>query len=593
MSKGNATTRWGRHLTCLLTGAALALVPAAGPVGAREAVARATGARTTGARAADARKIGAEMRARKASAPAAGAQEYDIVIRGGRVLDGAGNPWVSADVAIRDGRIARIGQVTGKGKREIDARGKYVSPGFIDMMDQSGEVLLRSGAAENKLRMGVTTLIGGEGGTPVKASEISGYFAKLQKQGIAVNFGTYYNAAQARVEVMGDAAGTPSDAQLDKMRGVVATAMNSGVFGITSALIYAPDSFQSTSDLITLAKVAAQCDGFYATHMRDESAKLLSGIDEAIRIGEESGAKVEIFHLKAAYAPGWGALMSSALKKIGDARSRGVDVAADIYPYTASGTGLEVTVPAHVFEKGTDAAIATMSDPAQRAALKQEVAAGSQPGWSNMVEAAGGWQNVVLANAYNSGNARFQGKNFVEIGKILGKDPADAAWDIMLEALPERAVALYFMMQEKDVEEAIRQPWVSIGSDAASTEKLGGLDGIGLPHPRSYGSFARVLAHYARERGVLSLEDAVRKMTSWPAQRMGLTDRGVLREGLRADVTVFDFDRIADKATWQNPTEAAVGVDQVIVNGVLTLDGGHHTGARSGMVLRHACNAKI
>lgn len=522
-------------------------------------------------------------------AAASAAAAYDIVIRNGRVLDGAGNPFVRADVAIRNGRIARIGQVAGSGAREIDARGRYVAPGLIDMMDQSGEVLLKNGAAENKLRMGVTSLIAGEGGTPVDAEKIPGYFAQLEKQGIAVNFGTYYSAAQARVKVMGDGAGRPTPAQLDAMKAQVATAMKAGAFGIASALIYPPDSFQTSEDLIALAEVAGRCNGYYATHMRDESGKLLEAIDEAIAIGEKGGVKVEIFHMKAAYAPGWGKLMPQAVAKIEAARARGVDVAGDLYPYTGGGTGLEITVPSHLFAEGAEQAWKKLRDPAVRTQLKREVAAGSQPGWSNLVEAAGGWDHVVLANAFNEKYARFQGVNFMQIGQALGKEPADAAWDIVLDALPKRALALFFMMDEGDIETALKQPWTSIGTDAAAAETFGEVDAIGLPHPRAYGTFPRVLAEYVRKRHVLTLEDAVRKMTSWPAARMGLADRGELREGLRADVIVFDYDRVQDRADWSHPMAPPEGIDTVIVNGRLAIDEGRYTGAKSGRVLRHAC----
>lgn len=522
-------------------------------------------------------------------AAASAAAAYDIVIRNGRVLDGAGNPFVRADVAIKDGRIARIGQVAGRGAREIDASGRYVAPGLIDMMDQSGEVLLKNGAAENKLRMGVTSLIAGEGGTPVDAEKIPGYFAQLEKQGIAVNFGTYYSAAQARVKVMGDGAGRPTPAQLDAMKAQVATAMKAGAFGIASALIYPPDSFQTREDLIALAEVAGRCNGYYATHMRDESGKLLEAIDEAIAIGEKGGVKVEIFHMKAAYAPGWGKLMPQAVAKIDAARARGVDVAGDLYPYTGGGTGLEITVPNHLFADGAQQAWTKLRDPAVRVQLKREVAAGSLPGWSNLVEAAGGWDRVVLANAFNEKYARFQGVNFVQIGQALGKEPADAAWDIVLDALPKRALALFFMMDEGDIETALKQPWTSIGTDAAAAETFGQVDAIGLPHPRAYGTFPRVLAEYVRKRHVLTLEDAVRKMTSWPAARMGLADRGELREGLRADVIVFDAGRVQDRADWSHPTAPPEGIDTVIVNGRLAIDEGRYTGAKSGRVLRHAC----
>ncbi|MBB5705580.1 N-acyl-D-amino-acid deacylase family protein [Sphingopyxis panaciterrulae] len=514
---------------------------------------------------------------------------YDIVIRGGRVLDGAGNPWVAADVAIADGRIVRVGVVDGAGKQEIDARGRYVSPGFIDMLDQSGRVLLRDGSAASKLRMGVTTLIAGEGGTAVPAGEIAGYFSKLEQQGIAVNFGTYYGAIQARVKVMGDAAGAPNEDQLRAMEGEVRTAMKAGVFGISSALIYSPASFQSTADLARLAAIPGKCGGFYATHMRDESDKLLAAIDEAVTIGERSGAKVEIFHIKAAYAPLWGKLMPQAIARVEAARARGLDIGANIYPYRAGGTGLDVTVPTHVFAKGREAAYAAVRDPAVRKQLKKELAAGPQADWSNLVHASGGWQNVVLANAHNDRYRQFHGKNFAEIGKALGKDPADAAWDIWLAALPARAGALYFLMDDADIDLAMKQPWVSIGTDAAVSDSTADPARAGRPHPRANGTFPRIIADYVRERGVLTLPDAIRKMTGWPAQRLGLADRGLLRQGMRADVVIFDLATIRDRATYEEPTAVPEGIGDVIVNGVVAVAGGQVTGSRSGNVLRHPC----
>jgi N-acyl-D-amino-acid deacylase len=522
----------------------------------------------------------------------AAAADYDLVIRGGRVLDGAGNPWVRADVAVKEGRVVQVGQVPGKGTREIDATGRYVSPGFIDMMDQSGAALLKDGAAENKLRMGVTTLIGGEGGPPVPAAGMPGYFKQLETQGIAVNFGTYYSSTQARVHVMGDAAGAPTRKQLDAMGEQVKIAMEAGAFGISSALIYAPSSFQSTSDLVSLAKVAAQCDGFYATHMRDESEGVVKAIEEAIEIGEKGGVKVEIFHLKAAYAPEWGKLMPQALATINAARDRGVDVAADLYPYTAGGTGLEIIAPSWVWADGLEKGIERVRNPKVRERMKKEVAAGSMPGWSNLVHASGGFQNVRLANSFSEKYRRFHGKTLAEIGAELNLDPADAAWDIALEGLPNRAVALYFMISEEDVQLALRQPWVSIGSDAAAAVNYGSDGAIGLPHPRAYGTFPRILAEYVKRRHVLTLEDAVRKMTSWPAQRMGLSDRGLIREGMRADIVLFDLDTLDDVASWDAPAGAPTGIETVIVNGVVSFEGGKHTGARAGSALRHPCRTR-
>jgi N-acyl-D-amino-acid deacylase len=533
-------------------------------------------------------RVLAALAASFALASAASAQDYDLVIRNGRVLDGAGNPWVLADVAIDDGRIAAIGAVSARGAREIDARGRYVSPGFIDMQDQSGEVLQRDGSAQNKLRMGVTTLIAGESGTPVAAAELSAYFDRLERQGIAVNFGTYYAAAQARVVAMGDRAGRPSRRQMQVMRREVETAMRAGAFGISTALIYPPQSFQSTEDLIELSRVAAQCDGMYATHMRNESEALLDGIAEAVRIGEEAGVRVEIYHLKAAYAPRFGELMPAAVAAIEAARARGIDVAANMYPYTAGGTGLSITIPNWVFADGEARGYERLRDPNVRARLKREVAQGSLPGWSNLVHAAGGWDRVVLGNAFSARFEPYQGQNIAAIAQHLGQDPADVAWDIVLEALPNPATALFFLMDERDVEFGLRQPWVSIGTDADAIDSTQPNTGL-LSHPRGNGTFPRILAEYVHRRPVLRLEDAVRKMTSWPASRMGLNDRGVLREGLRADVVVFDMERIDDVASWDNALAQPIGIDFVIVNGEVALDESGPTAARAGRVLRHPC----
>jgi N-acyl-D-amino-acid deacylase len=322
--------------------------------------------------------------------------------------------------------------------------------------------------------------------------------------------------------------------------------------------------------------------------MRDESSDVLKAIDEAVRIGEESGAKVEIFHLKAAYQPLAGKLMPQIVARISAARERGVDVAADMYPYTAGGTGLDATIPSHLFADGEAKGWERLRDPNVRAALKKEVASGRRPDWSNLVDASGGWSHVVLANAHNSTYDKFNGKDFATIGKELGRDPADAAWDIALAALPKRAMGLYFMMDENDIRLALRQPWTSIGTDAAAAP-VGGVDGLGLPHPRSWGTFPRILGHYVRDTHDLTLPQAVRKMTSWPAMRMGLADRGVLREGLRADVVVFDADKIADRSTYEQPSASPAGVLDVLVNGVTELRDGQITGARGGMVLRHQC----
>ena len=509
---------------------------------------------------------------------------YDVVIRNGRVLDGAGNPWTLVDVAISNGRFARIGVVRGRGRREIDAKGKYVSPGWIDMMDQSGSVLPRSGLAENKLRQGVTTAIGGEGGTPVAAAQIAEYFATLERQGISINFGTYFSEAQTRVAVLGQSSRAPSKSELDRMRAIMDTAMRAGAIGMTTALIYPPSSYASTDELVSVAEVAAKYGGVYASHIRGEGLEVVQSVREAIAIGERAGLPVEIFHLKVAYQPGWGVLMDSVRQVVEAARARNVDVAADLYVYTAGGTGLEATIPSWAFDGGRDSLRARLANPATRARLKREVTTGS-PGWWNIIEAAGGWDGVVLVNPQNAANEKFRNKSIAQIAKELGKEPADAAWDLVTEG-NGRVMAVYHMMSEPDIETALRFPWTSIGSDAGAVAQVGVTDPAEFPHPRGFGNAVRVIAKYVKERKVLTLEEAIRKMTSWPATRMRLNDRGVIRVGAWADVTVFDLDVLEDRATYEKPTELASGVEYVLVNGVVVINRGAHTGAKPGQVLR-------
>ena len=511
------------------------------------------------------------------------APAYDLVIRNGRVLDGMGNPWIAADVAIRDGRFAAIGKIDGRGALEIDASSRYVSPGWIDMMDQSGAVLPKNGLAENKLRMGVTTAIGGEGGTPVPAEQVASYFAGFEQSGISINFGSYYSETQARNAVLGNTAREPTAEELTRMQALMETAMRGGAMGMTTALIYPPSSYAKTPELVAMARAAAKHGGIYATHMRDEGKDLIGAITEAITIGEQAGLPVEIFHLKAAHQPGWGTLMAEAGRTIDAARARGVDVAADIYVYTAGGTGLEATIPSWAQEGGRTALVERLADPATRARLKREVTAGS-PGWSNLVEASGGWNGIVLVNARNADNARFEGKTIAEIAKLLNKEPADAAWDLVAQGTG-RVMAIYHMMSEADVETALRFPWTSIGSDAGAAATSGGQDPTGLTHPRAYGNFPRVIARYVRERGVLSLEQAVRKMTSWPATRMRLADRGAIRVGVWADAVIFDYNALQDRATYEQPVLSPAGIDYVLVNGQIVIDHDRHTGARPGRVL--------
>jgi N-acyl-D-amino-acid deacylase len=510
------------------------------------------------------------------------AVEYDVVIRGGRILDGSGNPWFYADIAIDDGRFVKVGSVEGRGEREIDAAGRYVSPGWIDMMDQSGSVLLKNGNAANKILMGVTSAIGGEGGTPAPAGEITEYFETLEKQGISINFGSYYNAFQARQAVIGMTDKVATEEEISKMRALMAQAMTEGVVGMSTAAFYPPASFMTTHEFVEIAKAMTPYRGIYAAHMRDESRKLVEAIEEMITVAEAADIPVEIFHFKNAFAPNWDKEVHKAIALIEEARARGVEIAADQYPYIAGGTGLDATVPTWVFADGFEAVAEKVRDPEVRERMKIDV---NDPDSDRVVAASGGWENVVLVNPYNEKYDKYNGKNLEEIGVLMERDPADAAWDIMLDAMPNRAYALYFMMDEKDVQTIMRQPWVSIGSDAGAAAVLGEVDDIGLPHPRAYGTFPRIIAKYVREEGVLTLEDAVRKMTSWPASRMKMKDRGMIKPGQWADVVIFDYATIQDNATWDEPMRTPSGIDVVMVNGVIVAEDGQHTGARPGQVL--------
>jgi N-acyl-D-aspartate/D-glutamate deacylase len=359
--------------------------------------------------------------------------------------------------------------------------------------------------------------------------------------------------------------------------------MRGGAMGMTTALIYPPSSYTTTDELVEVAKAAAAYGGTYASHIRDEGKGLVGAVQEAIAIGERAGLPVEIFHLKAAYQPGWGVLMDSVRQTVDAARARGVDVAADMYVYTAGGTGLEATIPAWAHEGGTDSLKARLANPEIRARLKREITTGS-PGWWNIIQASGGWDGIVLVNARNPENAKYEQKTITEIAREMGKDPADAAWDLVAQG-HGRVMAIYHMMSESDIETALRFPWTSIGSDAGAVAQLGAPDETGLPHPRSFGNFPRVIARYVKQQHVLTLPEAIRKMTSWPATRMRLAHRGTIQVGNWADVTIFDYDSLEDRATYEHPMEFPTGIEWVLVNGVITIDHGRHTGAKAGQVL--------
>jgi N-acyl-D-aspartate/D-glutamate deacylase len=505
---------------------------------------------------------------------------YDILITGGRVLDGAGNPWVAANIAIKGDRIARIGRFTAPAARVIDATGLYVAPGFIDMMDQSGSVLRRDGTAQSKVRQGVTTLIAGEGGTAVAPADLDQYFATLEKQGISVNFGTFVSAAQARTTILQSANRDPNRDELDRMKAIIETAMQRGALGLTTALIYPPESYAKTPELVELAGVAARYGGIYASHVRDEGLAELDAIGEAIEIGEKAGLPVEIFHLKVAHRAAWKTMLPKIDALVRAARARGVDVTADQYPYTASGTGLDACIPAWAAEGGAAERNTRLKDPAIRARIRDEMEHGS-PGWFNRVDAVGTWRNVVIASMPTGGDQHYVGMTIEDIARERKQPPEDAVMDLVSQSTAGIS-ALYFMMSEDDVRTAMTYPWVSVGSDAAA----GSIETAqGRGHPRQYGAFARIIARYVRESNVLTLENAVRRMTSLPATKLHLAGRGIITEGNFADLVLFDYDRIEDTATYESPHQYPKGIPYVLVNGQVVVDRGEHTGALPGRVI--------
>ncbi len=505
---------------------------------------------------------------------------YDILITGGRLLDGAGNPWVAANIAISGDRIARIGRFNAPATRVIDATGLYVAPGFIDMMDQSGSVLRRDGTAQSKVRQGVTTLIAGEGGTPVPPADLDQYFATLETQGISANFGTFVSAAQARTAILQSANRDPNPEELERMKAIIEAGMRHGALGLTTALIYPPESYSKTPELVELAKVAARYGGIYASHVRDEGLGALDAIGEAIEIGEKAGLPVEIFHLKVAHRTGWKTLLPRIDALVQAARARGVDITADQYPYTASGTGLDACIPAWAAEGGAAERNKRLHDPAIRARIRDEMKHGS-PGWFNRIEAVGSWKNIVIASMPVSGDQHYVGMTIEDIARERKQPPEDTVMDLVSGSTAGIS-ALYFMMSEDDVRTAMTYPWVSVGSDAAA----GSVETAqGRGHPRQYGTFPRIIARYVRETPVLTLENAVRRMTSLPAGKLHLAGRGTLVEGNFADITIFDYARIEDTATYESPHQYPKGIPYVLVNGQVVVDKGEHTGARPGRVV--------
>ncbi len=537
-------------------------------------------------------------------AAAAAPPPYDLIIEHGRVIDGTGAPWYSADVGVRAGRVAAIGKLDhAAAKQRIDAAGLIVAPGFIDMLGQSELTMLVNPHVPSKIFQGITTEITGEGQSvaPVDAAiaeeeaahfrhygisqdwtDFTGYFARLEKQGMGINIGTYVGATTVREMVLGFADRAATAEELSRMQAIVAASMRQGALGLSSALEYAPAPYASTEELIALASTAAQFGGIYATHMRSEQEGIMASIDEAIRIGREGHIPVEIWHLKAGGVANFG-LMPEIVAHIDRARAAGVDIAADTYAYTAWYNDFSAFIPPWAHDGGTAKLLERLKDPATRARLKHELATPSTD-WDNEWQSVPGPEAILITTVLNPKLLSLQGKNLAEIAKERGTDPMDTLFDILIEDGAQTAVAV-FAMSEPDVALAAVQPWVSFCNDSEGTAPDGVL-GSEFPHPRAYGTFPRVLRKYVREERRMSLEEAIRKFTSLPASRVRLTDRGVLKAGLWADIVVFDPEQITDKATYSAPKQLSVGMRWVLINGVPVIAGGVATNALPGRVLR-------
>lgn len=534
------------------------------------------------------------------------APTYDVIIHGGRLVDGTGAPWRRADVALDDDRVAAIGDLSAQTARvRIDATGLVVAPGFIDMLGQSEDFVLVDGRAASKITQGITTEITGEGKSiaPVndrmiaaaKASwdhygitqdftTLAGYFQRLETRSKpALNVATFVGAGGVRDYVIGRDNRAATAGELAEMEALVARAMEEGALGLSTSLQYVPDRFASTEEIVALAKVARRHGGIYITHQRSESGRIDESMDEVFRVAAEADIPAEIWHLKTAYRANWGR-MPAVLKRIEEARARGLDITANQYPYTRASNGLDACLPLWVREGGTEAMLKRLADPALRERIKREMDDPNPEGWENQWHGSGGSDGVMLSSVLNKDLKKFEGRTFTEIGKALGKDPRDAVMDLVVADRGESYVIIS-IMDEADVRAALAHPVVSIDTDSGARAEDGPLS-HSKSHPRGWGTFPRILGKYVRDERLLTLEEAVRKMTSRAAARVGLHERGILRPGFFADVTVFDPATIRDVATFEDPNRYSVGVRHVFVNGERVVADGKISDARPGRPLR-------
>jgi N-acyl-D-amino-acid deacylase len=528
---------------------------------------------------------------------------FDVVIRGGTIYDGSGRAPYVGDVALRSDRIAAVGRrIAGRGRQEVDARGLAVAPGFTNMLSWATESLIEDGRGQSDIRQGVTLEVMGEGWSmgplndemrrlslsrqsdiryPISWTTLGQYLEHLQQRGISPNVASFVGAATVRIHELGEGDVDPNPEQLARMRALVRQAMNEGAMGVGSSLIYAPGNFAETDELVALVTEAGRCGGMYISHMRSEGDRILQSVDELIEIARRSGAPAEIYHLKLSGRQNWDRY-DEVIRRVEAARRSGLRITTDMYLYPAGATGLNAAMPLWVQAGGQEAWIARLRDPAIRARVIAEMRA-DRTDWENLMARAGP-QGMMFADFRNPALRRYVGRTLADVARERGTSPEDTAIDLVIED-NSRVGTIYFLMSEDNIRRQIRLPYMSFGSDAGALAT----EGVFMndhPHPRAYGNVARLLGRYVRDERIITLQEAVRRLTSLPAANLGITDRGSLRPGHHADLAIFDPARIADHATFERPHQYATGMRHVFVNGTQVLRDGEHTGATPGRVVR-------
>jgi N-acyl-D-amino-acid deacylase len=544
---------------------------------------------------------------RQAPAPAAPPADdvFDVLITNGLVVDGTGAPWFRADIGIIDDRIVEIGRLAGReAATRIDASNLIVAPGFIDMLGQSEFNVLVDRRAASKITQGITTEITGEGSSIAPLNDalvqsaqpqyerfkvvldfrtLDEYFARLERDPPALNVGTFVGAGGLRAYVVGQAQRAATAEEIERMKQLVGEAMEDGALGLSTSLQYVPGRFASTDEIIELARVAGQHGGIYISHQRSESSQIVASLDEVFTVAERANIPAEVWHLKTAYKANWGR-MPEILKRFDTARARGLDVTANMYPYDRASNGLDACLPLWVREGGLDQMLARLKDPTLRERIKKDMDDPNAKDWENQWYGSGGGAGVMVSTVLDPSLRQWEGKNLVQIGKEMGKDPRDAAMDLVIADRGETSVIIS-IMREDDVRAALSSPMISIGTDSGARAEDGPFS-ESKSHPRAWGSFPRVLGKYVREEKLMSIEEAIRRFTSRPAGRVGITDRGLLKPGFKADITIFNPDTIIDRSTFEDPTHYSTGVEHVLVNGRAVVSGGKITEERPGKPVR-------